>query len=314
MIVNPDRTTVLSSLGWVDGDVIWCFDVASGKTRAIPQNTGARCTSLHASDMERFVAVHHFDGARFLASVCLFSAPEVTVSSASYENGRTSLIGHEASWDGLPQLFVAYLAQPWNDYVLVKIESGHVHIQRLEWYDSSYDKDYQGVIGVIALPDPRYALVSVQRSSELVLHDLETGQATQKISLGSQLGNPKLTLRQSGKEVWASDYDTLAIVDTNSWRVLRKKRLQSAVAGTGQFIGDYSFSADGSCCVARPYSGDVVAVDERLKIRKSAKLGRQPQEAIELPSGDVIARDWKTGDLLMGRMEPLSRIRALFQY
>jgi hypothetical protein len=169
MIVNPDRTTVLSSLGWVDGDVIWCFDVASGKTRAIPQNTGARYTSLHASDMERFVAVHHFDGARFLASVCLFSAPEVTVSSASYENGRTSLIGNEASWDGLPQLFVAYLAQRWNDYVLVKIESGHVHIQRLEWYDSSYDKDYQGVIGVIALPDPRYALISVQRSSELVL-------------------------------------------------------------------------------------------------------------------------------------------------
>ena len=231
MIVNRDRTTVLSSLGWVDGDAIWVFDVASGKARTIPQNTGARYTSLHASDSERFVAVHHFDGARFLASVSLFSAPEITVSSASYENGRTSLIGNESAWDGLPQLFVAYLAQPWNDYVLVKIESGHVHIQRLEWYDSSYDKGYQGVIGVIALPDPRYALISVQRSSELVLHDLETGKAKQKISLGARHGNPKLTLRQSGKELWASDYDTLVIVDTESWRVRRKKRLQGAVSG-----------------------------------------------------------------------------------
>jgi hypothetical protein len=313
MIVSPDRTTVLSSLGWVDGDAIWCCDVASGKARMIPQNTGARYTSLHASDTERFVAVHHFDGARFLASVCLFSAPEVTVSTASYESGRTSLIGNDAAWDGLPQLFVASLAQPWNDHVLVKIESGHVHLQRLEWYDSSYDKGYQGVIDVIALPDPRYAMVSVQRSSELVLHDLETGQASQKVSLGSRLGNPKLALRQSGKEVWASDYDTLAIVGTDSWRVLKKRRLQGAVAGTGQFIGDYSFSADGSCCVARPHSGDVVAVDERLKIRKSAKLGRQPHEAIELPSGDVIARDWKTGDLLRGRMEQIGWLAGLFQ-
>lgn len=313
MIVNPGRTTVLSSLGWIDGDVIWCFDVASGKARAIPQNTGARYASLHASDSERFVVVHHFAGERFLASVSLFSAPEITVSTASYEDGRAALVGNEGAWNGLPQLFVAHLAQRWNDYVLVKIESGHVHIQRLEWYDTSYDKGYQGVIDVIALPDPRYALVSVQRSSELVIHDLETGQATQKISLGSQLGNPKLTLRQSGKEVWASDYDTLVIVDTDSWRVSRKKRLQSAVAGTGQFIGDYSFSADGSCCVARPYSGDVVAVDERLKIRKSAKLGRQPHEAIELPNGDVVARDWKTGDLLRGKLEASGWIRRLFQ-
>lgn len=313
MIVNPDRTTVLSSIGWIDGDAIWVFDVASGNARTIPQNTGARYASLHASDSERFVVVHHFAGERFLASVSLFSAPEITVSTASYEDGRAALVANEGAWNGLPQLFVAHLAQRWNDYVLVKIESGHVHIQRLEWYDTSYDKGYQGVIDVIALPDPRYALVSVQRSSELVIHDLETGQATQKISLGSQLGNPKLALRQSGKEVWASDYDTLVIVDTDSWRVSRKKRLQSAVAGTGQFIGDYSFSADGSCCVARPYSGDVVAVDERLRIRKSAKLGRQPHEAIELPNGDVVARDWKTGDLLRGRMEKIGWLAGLFQ-
>jgi len=313
MIANRDRTTVLSSIGWVDGDAIWVCDVASGNARTIQQNTGAKYTSLHASDSERFIAVHHFDGARFLASVGLFSAPEITVSTASYENGRTSLIGNQTAWDGLPQLFVAHLAQPWNDFVLVKIESGHVHLQRLEWYDASYDKGYQGVVDVIALPDPRYALISVQRSSELVLHNLETGQATQKISLGSRLGNPKLALRQSGKEVWASDYDTLAIVDTESWRVLRKKRLQGAASGTGQFIGDYTFSADGSCCVARPHSGDVVVVDERLKIRKSAKLGRQPHEAVVLPNGAVIARDWKTGDLLRGQMEPVNWLKALFQ-
>ena len=311
MITNPGRTTVLSSLGWVDGDAIWAFDTESGKTRTVAQNTGARYTSLHGSDTERFVAVHHFDGTRFLASVSLFSAPEITVSAASYENGRASLTGNQASWTGMPQLYVAFLAAPWNDFVLVKIDGGHIHIQRLEWYDASYDKGYQGVVDVLALPDPRYALISVQRSSVLIVHDLETGQAHQKITLGGQGGNARLALK--GDELWATDYDTLVVVDTRSWRVLRKKRLQKAAGGTAQFIGDFSFSPDGTCCVARPYSGDVVGLDDRLKIVKSATLGRQPQEAIELPGGDVIARDWKTGDLFRGPMQPVSWFGRLFR-
>jgi hypothetical protein len=311
MIANRDRTTVLSSLGWVEGDAIWCLDVESGKVRTTPQNTGARYTSLHTSDNERFVAVHHFDGSRFLASVSLFSAPEITVSAASYENGRASLSGNQAAWTGMPQLYVEYLAAPWNDFVLVKIDGGHIHIQRLEWYDSSYDKGYQGVVDVIALPDPRYALISVQRSSVLIVHDLETGRAHQKITLGAQHGNPQLVMR--GDQLWATDYDTVVVVDTQSWRVLRKKRLQGAAEGAGQFIGEFSFSADGTCCVPRPYSGDVVAVDDRLKIVKIAKVGRQPEEAIELPNGDVIARDWKSGDLLRGRMQPVGWLRRLFR-
>lgn len=306
MIASPDATVVISSLGWVEGDAIWCFDTASRKPRVIPQNTGARYSSIHSSGSERFVVVHHFDGAKFMASVSLFSAPELTVSSAGYENGRQSTGGNLNAWDGLPRLFVEYLGAPFNDHVLVRIECGYVHIQRLEWYDSSYDKGYQGVIAVMELPDPRYALISVQRCSELVLHDLETGQAKAKLALGGSLGNPQLTLR--GTEIWASDYDTIAVVDASTWRLLRKKRLQRG----GQFISDYSFAGDGTCCIARPFSGDVIAVDERLTIQKVAKLGRQPHEAVALPNGDVIARDWKTGDLQTGRFTAANWMQRLF--
>jgi hypothetical protein len=306
MIADPARTVVLSSLGWVEGDAIWCFEVASGSARSIAMNTGARYASLHSSNNERFVVIHHFDGAKFMASVSLFSAPELTVSSISYEDGRSFCGGNTDAWNGMPALFVEYLKAPWNDYVLVKIDSGHAQIHRLEWYDSSYDKDYQAVADVVELPDSRHALISVQRSSELVLHDLETGQARAKIGLGGSLGNPKLAVRNT--EVWASDYDTMVVVDAASWRLLKKKRLQ----GGGQFVGDYSFTSDGACCVARPFSGDVVGVDERLRIVKTAKLGRQPLEAVELPGGNVIARDWKTGELLMGRMEQRSWLQGLF--
>src|ERR1044072_5593438 len=109
MIASPDASVVLSSLGWVDGDAIWCCDVASRKTRSIPQNAGARYSSLHSSGNERFVVVHHFDGAKFMASVSLSPAPELTVSSVAYENGRTSTGGNADAWSGLPKLFVEFL-------------------------------------------------------------------------------------------------------------------------------------------------------------------------------------------------------------
>jgi hypothetical protein len=306
MIASPDRRVVLSSLAWVDGDAIWCFDAASNTARTIPQNTGARSTSLHSSGNERFVAVHHFNGEKFMASVSLFSAPELTVSSVGYENGRSVTGGNADAWNGMPALFVEYLGAPWNDYVLITIDAGRPQIQRLEWYDAAYDKGRQQPVDVVAGPDPRYAFISVQHSSELVVHDLETGHAKAKIGLGAALGSSKLTRRSS--EVWASDYDTMVVLDAQSLRGLRKQRLQRG----GQFIGDYSFCSDGACCIARPYSGDVIAVNDRLKVQRIAKVGRQPYEAIELPGGNVIARDGKTGEPLTGRFERYNWIRGLF--
>ena len=56
--------------------------------------------------------------------------------------------------------------------------------------------------------------------------------------------------------------------------------------------------------VARPFRGDVVGIDAAtLKIKRSARLGRQPLEVAAVQQGDVVARDWKTGDLLRGKLE-----------
>jgi hypothetical protein len=125
------------------------------------------------------------------------------------------------------------------------------------------------------------------------------------IELGNRGGNPSLELHNSGKEVWASDYDTLVVVRTEDWQIDRRARLQSAIGGTQQFIGDFSFAPDQELCVvARPFTGDIVAVDiATLRIKRSAKIGRQPLEVAALPRGEVVARDWKTGDLLRGALK-----------
>jgi hypothetical protein len=308
MISDPDGTTLLSSMGWVDHDALWRFDVAGGTTETIPLSTGARHASLHCVGSGRFSVAHHFDGRRFEVSVRSFSAPGVVLARAVVEDGESRVAGDSSAWTDVPRLYVEYLAfAPWHDFVLLKVSASTstLEVQRLEWYGDSYDKGYQGVIDVLELPGYRCALVSVQRSSRLILHDLETGTQRRSIDLCGRGGNPRLELRDSGKEVWASDYDTLAVVRTDNWQIQRSSRLQGAAAGTQQFIGDFSFAPEQElCAVARPFSGDVVGIDlGTLKIKRSARIGRQPLEVAALRGGEVVARDWKTGDLLRGTLE-----------
>lgn len=308
MISNPERTTLLSSVGWVDRDAVWRFDVAACRHETIPLGSGARYLSLHSSGSDRFSVAHHFDGARFEVTVRSFSSPGEVLARAEVQEGGNKVIGDAREWKDVPHLYVEYLAfAPWKDFVLIKLSPlmGQIQVQRLEWYDDKYDKGYQGVIGVLELPGEDSALISVQRSSQLVLHDLQTGRQRRSIDLAGRGGNPRLELRNSGKEIWASDYDTLVVIQREDWRVVRKARLQSAGAGTQQFIGDFSFAPDeDTCAVARPFSGDVVGIDAAtFKIKLSARLGRQPLEMAALPRGEVVARDWKTGDFLHGKLE-----------
>jgi hypothetical protein len=73
--VSPDGTTLLSSIGWVDRDAPWRFDVAAGSCETIPLGSGARDVFLHATGSMRFAVAHHFDGARFEVTVRSVSAP-----------------------------------------------------------------------------------------------------------------------------------------------------------------------------------------------------------------------------------------------
>lgn len=42
MIASGDRTVLVSSMGWVDRDALWVFDVARGEERQVPLASGTR--------------------------------------------------------------------------------------------------------------------------------------------------------------------------------------------------------------------------------------------------------------------------------
>jgi len=136
------------------------------------------------------------------------------------------------------------------------------------------------------------------------MHGLATGQSKGTVELAGRGGNPDLFLRHGSAELWASDYDTIVVVDPVAWTVTRSARYQNAQAPTQLFIGDYAFDPDERICVvARPFSGDIVMVDPAtLRVRGKAGVGGQPLEVAVIDHDQVVARDWKTGDLLQGRL------------
>jgi hypothetical protein len=307
MITNPTRNIAVSTLGWIDHDALWIFDAAASKENSVSLHSGAKYLSLHYSGTDYFAVAHHFDGVSVEITVHSFSNPAEVLSRAAIWGQKSELSGDTSLWRAVPSLYVEYLSfEPWKDFVLLKIcpVTERIEIQRLDWYDDTYDKGYQGVIGVLALPDADSALVSLQRCSDVVLHELSTGKKKGSISLAKRGGNPLLQVRNRGNEIWASDYDSLVVLDGKDLHVLRSIRLQNAPNGTQQFIGDYAFSSDGEVCVvARPFEGDFVGINPlTLRTISTVKTGKQPIEVVALPQGKVIGRDWKTGALLQGEL------------
>lgn len=152
----------------------------------------------------------------------------------------------------------------------------------------------------LEIPDSPFPIVSIARDSNPVLHDPKTNQAVRKLSLAGRNGNPEFRLRRSANEFWANDYDCMVKLDATTLTVKQAERLQDAASGTMQFIGNFSFDpTEALCLAARPFSGDVVVLDaDSMRQKQRLALGRQPLDVGLLADGTVIARDWKTGDVL----------------
>src|SRR5262249_36787609 len=114
-------------------------------------------------------------------------------------------------------------------------------------------------------------------------------------------------MRRRASEMWASDYDHLVKVETIDWSVVRAARLQVAQDPQALFIGDFAFNHDESlCAVARPFSGDVIALETHwMEVKARAAIGGEPLQVAICRDQRVFARDWKTGVLLCGALKAL---------
>ncbi len=313
MIGNTLGTVFVSSLGGVDHDAIGVFDGRTQAARQVSLGSGANFVLLHRSGTDRFAVSHHYSrDPRFEITIHNFSEPERVLARAILTASENGFSGDADAWNHVPRLYRGYLGfVPWKDFSLISVapDIGKLSVQRFNWYDETFDKGYQGIVDVLEIPGENAALVSVQRSSDLIMHDLATGNRKATLKLAGRWGNPALYFRRRANEVWASDYDTIVVIDAGRWEVSRSSLLQEAPHGTQQFIGNYFFSPDEQhCVVARPLSSDVVSIDPAtLKVIGRAALGKQPLDVGLFQDDHIVARDWKTGTWLHGKLD---RVRA----
>ena len=267
----------------------------------------ARYLSLCAGSDDYFAVMHHYLGEQLVITAHSFTDPVQVIGRLRFSPTGHQFEGEPRVWEYLPKAYIGFLKQPaLSDYRLFLIEPvlTQAEVVTLDWYDNSYDKDYQGLTGVVEVPGQDKLIISVQRDSHPVLYDLSQRKVVKKLSLARRAGNPTLRFRKHPCELWADDYDTLLRLDISNWKVTDKIVIQGARAGSQQFMGAYAFSLDESlCAVARPFSGDVVAVNtKRFRITHTCNLGHQPLTVALLSDGTVYARDWKTGRLLKGQL------------
>lgn len=268
----------------------------------------AKYLSLHAGTKDYFSVIHHYDGEQLCISAHSFADPPKPLARVLLGPSGKAFEGDNTVWTHLPKAYVAYFKRPaLADFHLFLIEPirPNAEIVTLDWYDDSYDKGYQGVIGVVEVPNDDKLIISVQRDSHPILYDLDQRKVISKLSLADRSGNPTLRFTQHLSELWADDYDTIVRLDPSDWSIKNSMLLQGASTGCRQFIGAYCFNQDESmCAVARPFSGDVVALNtKKFKVTHTCNLGHQPLLVALLSDGTIYGRDWKTGTLLKGQLK-----------
>jgi len=311
MLLSQNEDVIVCSQGWTDHSALWVLDTRSGEV-STQQVSDASYLSTHEGSQDYFCVVHHYNGDRFDITVHKFLDPFQSVAAAHVGPSSTAFDGDPLAWAHAPSAYVEYLnCLSDNDYHLVLLDGvrSKAEIITLDWYDDSYDKGYQGVIGALQVPDKDTLIISIQRDSHPVVFDPIKRAVKAKISLAGRHGNPTLRFRRLANELWADDYDTLLRLSPSNLRVKDRLLLQPARAGTAQFIGEYCFDpAETLCAVARPFSGDVVGVDtKKFKLTHACNLGGQPLLVSLLSDGRVYARDWKTGELSSGRLTRMAR-------
>lgn len=311
MILNKARTQAICNLGWADNGYLWVYSLEKGTSDTFRLNS-SNYLKLIPGCNDFFATISFPSRGQFEVTANHHSNPQKIISrvsaqlieSAPDSTPQIAFEGDRSVWEQLPK---AYIVNGYDDFRLLLIRGhGDYDLQKFEWYDDSYDKGYQGIVGVTDIPNSQNLIVSIQRDSNPVLYDPIGERAIRKLTLADRYGNPSFFLRATANEFWVSDYDTIVKLDAKTLDVKGLLLLQEASSSMSRlFIGSFCFDeSERRCLVARPFSGDAVLLDaDSLHIIGTQKLGKQPLDIALLADGTVIARDWKTGDFLFQKLK-----------
>jgi hypothetical protein len=292
MFFDATANLVVGNAGWVDLDSLWTFDPTSHAEKTIAVE-GAKYLTLRAGEGGLFRVVHH-GSPRQIISIRAFAEPGMMLAAVEMADGKVNFTGDLTLWQHFDPSAIFNAERGQRLIFLHALEQRIIDLDLSWFFNENYDLGYQSLIDCMTI-DAKRVIVSIQRSSDLVIMDLDSNVRVGTAPLAGRRGNPLLTKRTS-EDFLSSDYDTLCRVDSRSLSVLASQRLQDAGgSNTQQFIGDYDCGW-GACVVARPFSSDVVRLDpENLEIEAHTKVDGQPLSVCLISKDQVVTRDWKTG-------------------
>lgn len=297
MIYDPASQTVVGSMGWVDDGALWVFAVNS-RTESRIIIDGARFLGLRRGSQGLFRLVHHHSP-DFAVSIRLGRKPDTELASVRFQSGQPRFFGDRRLWQQVDTTAIVQ-TDSGPKLILIDAPADRAIDLDLTWYTSHYDLLYQGLADCLTLADLGLILVSVQRSSELVLVDPRRNERVGAIQLAGRCGNPGLGRRPNG-EVIATDYDTLCRIDARAETTVASAQLQGLASDGGRrFIGGYDLGS-ATCAVARPFSGDALLVDlTTFGVLERIPVAGQPLAICMTQGSGFVTRDWKTGQVEIG--------------
>jgi hypothetical protein len=302
VICDSQAQLIVGNQGWTDKGALWTFDIANRREGRI-EIEDSQYLPLRKGKDDFFRLIHH-ESSNQKISIRHIADPGAELASVSLERGCVKFTGNIELWRHVDP---AAIIQTPSGARLLLIDAPHERTFDLDlsWYNSTnYDLGYQGLVDCISIPAIGRIVVSVQRSSELVIIDPDHNRRVGSLRLADRGGNPSLRSLTSTCFL-ATDYDTICSVDAQTQTVLKIACLQEAASGMRQFIGDFDVGPT-AYAVARPFSGDVVLLDaESLRIVDRAEIGGQPLQLCLLPGRTVITRDWQSGRVAIGEFRKL---------
>lgn len=305
MITDRAGTIALQALSERSGNTLWRFDNQTSRVDHLHLD-GNPHLQLHAGDGEFFAAVETQYELGFRVTARPFSDPRLVVSAIVVTGPEPAVTGEHEVWSTLPSTYFGSVPDESGKHALhlLSLAGSHPSLQRVDlgWFENGpYDHGWQAPISVVKVGNE--LLFGVQRSSELVLFDPQQQQIIRRIPLADRGGNPQPVLSMTTPKVWVVDYDTLVSLDRESWSVDRTELLQPPTSRSRMFVGRLWTPHDQSfLLVPRPGSGDVLVIDpDDFTVTEVVTLGGEPLEAVVLSDGVVIAREWKTGNLMRGQ-------------
>jgi hypothetical protein len=307
LILSQTEKRAISSIGWVDKCSLWILDTGSEEIELI-ETGNCEYHSVHRGERDYFALLHHQPDHGYPTLTAHTADDPSRICARIVFGDESRFEGDRGVWKYLPQSYVDYFRQNATaDHWLITIESetGTTQYQNFDWFDESYDHGYQAIIGVMEIPVSHLVLISVQRSSDLVLYDPIEKRIVRKVSLAGGYGNPVPRFSRKRNEVWCVDYDTIVKLDPRDWTVIGRRIIQEEEGNVRQFAGEFDFDRDESTiAIARPFSGDVLRIDmNTLETMSRCETGGQPLDVTVVGNHRVFARNWKDGGLLKGEFK-----------